>query len=115
MAGTRAGSAEGGEVGDTGTLELAAGAGANAAEGNEVGGLGGRTTRKRMKLNTQVTVADRFRTAKRCTTQHGRAGTPIRKHEMACKQSKRRTNRNHTQRAAHRPRHAQTHDTYDAH
>ena len=56
VAGARAVSAEGGEVGDTGTLELAAGAGASSAEGNEVGDLGGRTTRKRMKLKTQVTV-----------------------------------------------------------
>ena len=81
VAGARAGCALGGQQAGGGTEEVA-GARAGSAEGGKEGDLGGRATRKRMKLNTQVTVADRFRTAKRCTTQHGRAGTPARKHEV---------------------------------
>ena len=71
VAGARSVSAEGGEVGDTGTLELA-GARAGSAEGGEVGDLGGRTTRKRMKLKTQAEQTQhhtaRSRTAMRCCT-----------------------------------------------
>ena len=54
--------AEGGEVGDPSEVgdlrtEEVAGARAGSAEGGEVRDIGGRATRKRMKLKTQVPVA----------------------------------------------------------
>ena len=56
VAGAQAGCAEGGQQAGGGTEEVA-GARAGFAEGRKEGDLGGRATRKRMKLKTQVTVA----------------------------------------------------------